>query len=109
MVSLLGKPAFARHAHMLPHALSPCVLGLHSNGSMLCSREGSNCRHTGKGTLPPSGKAPLSCCRYVTVDEDAGRALYYVFQESLGKPDSDPLVLWLNGVRMCSLAHSRCK
>eukprot|EP00891_Asterochloris_glomerata_P006219 jgi/Astpho2/6219/e_gw1.00088.45.1_t len=69
---------------------------------MLCSREGSNCRHTGKGTLPPSGKAPLSCCRYVTVDEDAGRALYYVFQESLGKPDSDPLVLWLNGGPGCS-------
>ena len=42
----------------------------------------------------------------MTVDEDAGRALYYVFQESLGKPDSDPLVLWLNGVSMCSLAHS---
>ncbi len=71
------------------------------------SREGSNCRHTGKGTLQPSGKAPLSCCRYVTVDEDAGRALYYVFQESLGKPDSDPLVLWLNGVGCaCAVWHT---
>ena len=34
---------------------------------------------------------------YVTVDEEAGRALFYAFVESSGSPGTDPLVLWLNG------------
>ena len=40
------------------------------------------------------------CRRYVTVDEDAGRALFYALAESQRAPESDPLVLWLNGVRL---------
>ena len=36
-------------------------------------------------------------CRYVTVDEEAGRALFYAFVESSGNPKEDPVVLWLNG------------
>ena len=43
--------------------------------------------------LPPL----LSAYRYITVDEEAGRALFYTFVESRSKPASDPLVLWLNG------------
>ena len=42
-------------------------------------------------------------CRYVTVDEDAGRALFYTFVESSGSSEEDPLVLWLNG---CVAQHS---
>lgn len=34
---------------------------------------------------------------YVTVDPGAGRALFYFFVESEKKPDTKPLVLWLNG------------
>jgi serine carboxypeptidase-like clade 2 len=39
---------------------------------------------------------------YVTVDEEAGRALFYAFVESSGDPKSDPVVLWLNGGPGCS-------
>lgn len=36
-------------------------------------------------------------CSYVTVDEEAGRSLFYVFVESQNDPATDPVVLWLNG------------
>lgn len=31
------------------------------------------------------------------MDAKAGRALFYVFVESMASPADDPLVLWLNG------------
>lgn len=34
---------------------------------------------------------------YVTVNESAGRALYYYFVEATKTKNSSPLVLWLNG------------
>lgn len=34
---------------------------------------------------------------YVTVDESAGRALYYYFVEGVKSKNSLPLLLWLNG------------
>lgn len=35
---------------------------------------------------------------YVTVDDKAGRALFYYFAEAVGSNhDSKPLLLWLNG------------
>ncbi|KAK7401170.1 hypothetical protein VNO78_12490 [Psophocarpus tetragonolobus] len=39
---------------------------------------------------------------YVTVDPDAGRALFYYFVESSYSPSTKPLVLWLNGGPGCS-------
>ncbi|KAF5185086.1 Serine carboxypeptidase-like, partial [Thalictrum thalictroides] len=39
---------------------------------------------------------------YVTVDGQAGRALFYYFVESSVKPSTKPLVLWLNGGPGCS-------
>lgn len=35
--------------------------------------------------------------RYVTVNEEAERALFYAFAESQSNPSEDPLLLWLNG------------
>ncbi|KAF8395811.1 hypothetical protein HHK36_019765 [Tetracentron sinense] len=39
---------------------------------------------------------------YVTVDESAGRALYYYFAEAEHSKHSRPLLLWLNGGPGCS-------
>ncbi|KAK6136841.1 hypothetical protein DH2020_029436 [Rehmannia glutinosa] len=39
---------------------------------------------------------------YVTVDVSRGRSLYYYFAEAATKPDSKPLILWLNGGPGCS-------
>ncbi|XP_076904593.1 serine carboxypeptidase 1-like [Bidens hawaiensis] len=39
---------------------------------------------------------------YVTVDPDAGRALFYYFAESPDNSSTKPLVLWLNGGPGCS-------
>lgn len=35
--------------------------------------------------------------QYVTVDQEAGRELFYVLVESSRRPSDDPLVLWMNG------------
>lgn len=34
---------------------------------------------------------------YVTVNEEAGRALFYWLNEAVHLPESKPLVIWLNG------------
>ncbi|KAK3012484.1 hypothetical protein RJ639_007935 [Escallonia herrerae] len=39
---------------------------------------------------------------YVTVNEKAGRGLFYWFVEAVNDPSSKPLVLWLNGGPGCS-------
>ena len=38
---------------------------------------------------------------YITVDEKQHRALFYYFVEAETQPASKPLVLWLNGGRLC--------
>lgn len=45
----------------------------------------------------PSGVSFDQYSGYVTVDADAGRALFYYFTESTQDPSTKPLVLWLNG------------
>lgn len=45
----------------------------------------------------PSGVNFDQYSGYVTVDADAGRALFYYFTESTQDPSTKPLVLWLNG------------
>uniref|UniRef100_A0A1E5UNE4 Carboxypeptidase n=1 Tax=Dichanthelium oligosanthes TaxID=888268 RepID=A0A1E5UNE4_9POAL len=53
----------------------------------------------------PNGVAFDMYGGYVTVDEQAGRALYYWFQEadrSTADPATAPLLLWLNGGPGCS-------
>ncbi|XP_022860894.1 serine carboxypeptidase II-3-like [Olea europaea var. sylvestris] len=53
-------------------------------------------------TLPGQPKVNFSqYSGYVTVDDKAGRALFYYFTES-EDPSSKPLVLWLNGGPGCS-------
>ena len=39
---------------------------------------------------------------YVTVDAEAGRALFYYFVESPKDSSTKPLVLWLNGGNIAS-------
>ncbi|XP_054820210.1 serine carboxypeptidase II-2 [Prosopis cineraria] len=39
---------------------------------------------------------------YVTVNQEAGRALFYWFFEAASDPETKPLVLWLNGGPGCS-------
>lgn len=46
--------------------------------------------------------AAAAACRYVTVEEQHGRNLFYYLVESERDPAKDPLVLWLNGGPGCS-------
>ncbi|XP_068652071.1 serine carboxypeptidase-like 42 [Aristolochia californica] len=39
---------------------------------------------------------------YITVDDEAGRSLFYYFAEAYGDADTKPLTLWLNGGPGCS-------
>ncbi|KAJ9552439.1 hypothetical protein OSB04_016484 [Centaurea solstitialis] len=55
-------------------------------------------------TLPgqPEGVDFDQYSGYVTVNQSAGRALFYYFVESPTDPSTKPLVLWLNGGPACS-------
>ncbi|KAM3377152.1 hypothetical protein P3S68_009565 [Capsicum galapagoense] len=50
----------------------------------------------------PSGVNFAQYSGYVTVDANAGRALFYYLAESSNDPPTKPLVLWLNGGPGCS-------
>ena len=46
-------------------------------------------------------------CRHITVDETAGRALYYVLAEPVHSA-SAPLILWMNGCVCPAVAQAVC-
>jgi serine carboxypeptidase-like clade 2 len=50
----------------------------------------------------PTGIKFKQYAGYVTVDVQAGRALFYYFTEAVRDPSKQPLVLWLNGGPGCS-------
>ncbi|GKV49928.1 hypothetical protein SLEP1_g56650 [Rubroshorea leprosula] len=56
------------------------------------------------GTIPgqPNGVNFSQYAGYITVDPNAGRALFYYFVESPENSSTNPLVLWLNGGPGCS-------
>ena len=47
-------------------------------------------------------RACCCSCRYVTVDSEAGRALFYLLVEAEGGAASKPLILWTNGGPGCA-------
>ena len=53
----------------------------------------------------PGAPSPMPSALFgghITVDANAGRAIYYMFAESQSSPSTDPLVLWLTGGPGCS-------
>ena len=53
----------------------------------------------------PSPKVLKACCytrRYITVDGEAGRALFYILVEAEGGAAGKPLILWTNGGPGCA-------
>nr|GEW15914.1 peptidase S10, serine carboxypeptidase, alpha/beta hydrolase fold protein [Tanacetum cinerariifolium] len=49
---------------------------------------------------------PSSVCGYIGVGEDETVQLFYFFVESEGKPEEDPLIIWLAGGPGCSNLHA---
>lgn len=54
----------------------------------------------------PSGVNFDQYSGYVTVDDDAGRTLFYYFTESTQDPSTKPLILWLNGGKYTHRTHN---
>ncbi|KAL4518207.1 hypothetical protein Ndes2437A_g04505 [Nannochloris sp. 'desiccata'] len=81
----------------------------HIDQSILVASQNSN-KHTSDAeqdrvtSLPGAGDLDFELfAGYITVDEDAERALFYTLAESSSpQPDKDPLVLFLNGGPGCS-------
>ncbi|XP_060217277.1 serine carboxypeptidase 1-like [Lycium barbarum] len=71
-------------------------------GSLIGQKGSKEDDKISKLTGQPSGVNFDQYSGYVTVDADAGRALFYYFTESTQDSTNKPLVLWLNGGPGCS-------
>ncbi|XP_076912637.1 serine carboxypeptidase 1-like [Bidens hawaiensis] len=102
-ISILNKLIKSRRSGNTPHAeswtqqdvvnISP-VYTVPQQGSMEADRIDK---------LPGQPEADFEhYSGYVTVNPDAGRALFYYFAESPNNSSTNPLVLWLNGGPGCS-------
>ena len=76
----------------LPPGLS-LLVGECGAAARACGGRRAEAAATGPEPATPSGTHHAMRAGYITVDDDAGRALFYTFVESAGRPATDPLVL----------------
>ncbi|CAN4112240.1 unnamed protein product [Withania somnifera] len=101
-VDVLREFLKSRRAKTINHGLAPAEKQ-RSASKFIVPQVGSK-ENDKISALPgqPSGINFAQYSGYVTVDADAGRALFYYLAESSNDPNTEPLVLWLNGGPGCS-------
>ncbi|WMV12936.1 hypothetical protein MTR67_006321 [Solanum verrucosum] len=97
------KTRWAKTRSIINHGL-PASEKQRSVSELIVPQEGSkeNDKISALPEQPSSAVRFNQYAGYVTVDANAGRALFYYLAESSGDPSTKPLVLWLNGGPGCS-------